>query len=252
MKDTRTLAFINLNAILGSIPKLCALVPEARQLITDENIRVGFAVKGGPSGTLCFANGVCTLEEGADKCDIKLPFSSPEKFNGMIDGTVTPIPSKGFTKIGFLTKKFMKLTDILSKYLKATEEDLKNSEFFKTSTLLVLNVIACAAAQVGNEDKVGKVSASNFVDGVAAVLIGNEYGAGLEAHGHRFKAITERPEKYTSFMKFESLEFARAIFDGKENAVASVGTGQLVVGGMISQVDNVNRILDRVSFYLKV
>ena len=89
MKDTRTLAFINLNAILGSIPKLCALVPEARQLITDENIRVGFAVKGGPSGTLCFANGVCTLEEGADKCDIKLPFSSPEKFKRIYEDWVS-------------------------------------------------------------------------------------------------------------------------------------------------------------------
>lgn len=38
--------------------------------------------------------------EGVDRCDIKLAFSAPEKFNGMIDGTVTPIPRKGFTRIG--------------------------------------------------------------------------------------------------------------------------------------------------------
>ena len=29
-----------------------------------------------------------------------------EKFNGVIDGTVTPVPLKGLTKIGFLLKTF--------------------------------------------------------------------------------------------------------------------------------------------------
>ena len=47
-----------------------------------------------------------------------MPFSSCEKFNGLIDGTVTPIPSKGFTKIGFLTGPFTKLTDRLTAFLK--------------------------------------------------------------------------------------------------------------------------------------
>ena len=34
------------------------------------------------------------------------------------------------------------------------------------------------------------------------------------------------------------------------NAIAAVGMGQVRVSGMISQVDNVNRILDRVAIYL--
>ena len=37
---------------------------------------------------------------------------------------------------------------------------------------------------------------------------------------------------------------------GKVNAVACVGEGKIRIGGMISQVDNVNRILDRVALYL--
>ena len=39
------------------------------------------------------------------------------------------------------------------------------------------------------------------------------------------------------------------IFDG-DDAVAAVGEGKVRIGGMISQIDNVNRILDRVSIYL--
>ena len=38
--------------------------------------------------------------------------------------------------------------------------------------------------------------------------------------------------------------------DGDINAVACIGTGVVRVGGMISQVDNINRILDRVALYL--
>ena len=51
-------------------------------------------------------------------------------------------------------------------------------------------------------------------------------------------------------MEFSSIELARALFDGKVNAVACVGTGDIVMKGMISMIDNLNRILDRVALYL--
>ena len=99
--DARTLAHINLFAILGAIPKLCELSSEARALIEGETIAIKFAIKGGPVGVLRFENGAAKLTPGDGPCHICLPFSTPEKFNGMIDGTVTPIPSKGFAKIGY-------------------------------------------------------------------------------------------------------------------------------------------------------
>ena len=128
MKDQKTLAYINLFAILGSIPKLCKECEEARELIKDDKISIGFLVKNGPSATLIFNRGECHMVEGVKKCNIKLSFHTCEKFNGMIDGTVTPIPIKGLLRVMFLLKKFIPLTDILSKYLRATEEDLKDKE----------------------------------------------------------------------------------------------------------------------------
>ena len=118
MKDQKTLAYINLFAILGSIPKLCKECEEARELIKDDKISIGFSVKNGPSATLVFNRGECHMVEGVKKCNIKLSFHTCEKFNGMIDGTVTPIPIKGLLRVMFLLKKFMPLTDILSKYLR--------------------------------------------------------------------------------------------------------------------------------------
>jgi hypothetical protein len=46
------------------------------------------------------------------------------------------------------------------------------------------------------------------------------------------------------------MKLARQLFDGKVNAVACVGTGLLRIGGLVPQVDNISRILDRVALYL--
>ena len=46
------------------------------------------------------------------------------------------------------------------------------------------------------------------------------------------------------------MKLARDLFDGNVNALACIGSGDIRMGGMISMVDNVNRILDRVALYL--
>lgn len=250
MTDSKTLAYINLYAVLGSIPRLCELDERARELIKNEKVSLGFRVKGGPSGALCFADGRAWFAEECDSCNIILPFSSPEKFNGMIDGTVTPIPSKGFARLGFLLKKFMPLTDILSSYLRADEKALEDPVFFEKSTLLMFHLIANAIAQIGNVDMIGQASASYIVDGTIKLAIGDEHVLGIEAKDHVLRVLKEAPKSFSSFMRFEDIKLARDLFDGKVNAVAAVGEGKVRIGGMISQVDNVNRILDRVALYL--
>lgn len=250
MKDVKTLAQINLFAILGALPYLCELDSEAAKLIEGETVSIGFAVKDGPEATLFFGSGKCRMAPGVDRCQVKLPFSSCEKFNGLIDGTVTPIPSKGFTKVGFLLKKFTKLTDRLSLYLKPEPEMLKDPEFFRISTTLMFHVIAEAIAQIGNHDKVGMFSASNIVDGTAKLAIAGGPAAALCCRNHRFTAVHEEPKTCFAYMEFQSMELARALFDGQVNAIAAVGLGQVRIGGMISMIDNINRILDRVALYL--
>ena len=250
MTDSKTLAYINLYAVLGSIPRLCELDERARELIKNEKISLGFRVKGGPSGALCFAEGRAWFAEECDSCNIILPFSSPEKFNGMIDGTVTPIPSKGFARLGFLLKKFMPLTDILSSYLRADEKALEDPVFFEKSTLLMFHLIANAIAQIGNVDMIGQASASYIVDGTIKLAIGDDHVLGIEAKDHVLRVLKEAPKSFSSFMRFEDIKLARDLFDGRVNAVAAVGEGKVRIGGMISQVDNVNRILDRVALYL--
>ena len=251
MTDAKTLAYINMYAILGAIENLCELDEEASNLAkTKKPVSIGLDVTGGPSATLTFKNGRCRMEQGIKDCDVLLPFSSCEKFNGLIDGTVTPIPAKGFSKIGFLLNKFTPLTDKLSAYLRPSEEDLKDEKFFEISTKLMFYVITVALSQIGNNDAIGTFSASLIDDGVVEVAIKDCVSAHIVVKNHHLVTIKEKPAKFRAKMEFDNIHLARDLFDGKVNSIAEVGKGTISIIGLISMVDNVNRILDRVALYL--
>ena len=251
MTDAKTLAYINMYAILGAIENLCELDEEASNLAkTKKPVSIGLDVTGGPSATLTFQNGRCRMEQGIENCDVLLPFANCEKFNGMIDGTVTPIPLKGYTKIGFLLSKFMPLTDILTKYLRASEEDLKDDKFFEISTKLMFYVITVALSQIGNNDEIGKFSASLIPDGIIDVSIKDCVSATIRVKDNHMVTIKQKPDSYRSQMQFCDIRVARDLFDGKINAIASIGEGLVEMHGLINMIDNVNRILDRVALYL--
>ena len=48
MTDATTLAYINLYGILGAIPAMLELSPEARKILGKSACSIGFAVKDGP------------------------------------------------------------------------------------------------------------------------------------------------------------------------------------------------------------
>lgn len=251
MTDAKTLAYINMYAILGTLENLCELDSEASALVkTKKPVSIGLAVTDGPSATLIFKGGKCRMEQGIENCDVLLPFSSCEKFNGLIDGTVTPIPCKGFSKIGFLLKKFTPLTDRLSAYLKPSEDDLKDEKFFEISTKLMFYVITVALSQIGNNDEIGKFSASFIDDGIVEMSIKGSVSAGIVVKDHHMVTIKQKPDSFRSKMEFGDIHLARDLFDGKVNAVACIGEGEIGMFGLVSMIDNVNRILDRVGLYL--
>ena len=251
LTDAKTLAYINMYAVLGSLENLCELDPKASALIADKKpISIGIEVKDGPSATITFKNGKCRMEQGIGECDIKLPFSSCEKFNGMIDGTVTPIPSKGFIHIKFLLDSFVKLTDMLSAYMRPTEEDLQDEEFFRISTCLLFYTISVAISQIGNHDEIGKFSADHIVDGDIKMSIKGGPASTVRAKNGHLITIKQAPEEPRAIMEFGSMKLAHDLFDGKVNAVAQIGEGTIAMHGMINMIDNLNRILDRVALYL--
>ena len=249
--DSKTMAYVNLFAVLGTLENLCALVPEAKDVLKGKGpVSIGFEVKGGPSATLAFDGGNCRIAEGCGSCSIKLPFSSCEKFNGLIDGTVTPIPSKGFTKISFLTKTFVPLTELMTKYLKPSKEDLADDKFREINTKLTLYTAAAAIAQIGNNDKSGKFSAGLMPDGDIAIDIRDVMGVTVRVKDHRLTTIKESCDNPRASMIFSDLDVAGKLLNGEVSSIACICNGSVEMHGMLNMIDNMNRILDRVGQYL--
>lgn len=248
--DQKTLAYVNLYGVLGGLTVLCEQAPEAAKILGNSGCSIGFAVKNGPQATFTFLGGRCILKEGIEDCTVKLPFSSCEKFNGMVAGTVTPIPTKGLTKLPFLLGRFRKLTALLEAYLRPTPEKLNDEDFLRRSTMVMFRVIAASAAQIANYDSVGQFSASNMPDGVLKLEIADCCKAALTAKDHVLTFSPKVPKDIRAYMQFVDVTSARELFDGKLNAVAAVGQGRVRMGGMIPMVDNLNRILSRVELYL--
>ncbi len=253
MTDSKTLAYINMYAVLGTLENLCELDSKAKEILSklDKPVSLAFDVKDGPSATLTFSSNGCRMEDGVDsKCDIKIPVASCEKFNGIIDGKVTPIPTKGLTKINFLLKTFTALTDRLTEVMRPTEEALKDPDFFRLNTLCTFYTVSVAISQIANQDPVGQFSASNTPSGDVQLGITDVVYSTIRVKDGHFITIKQKPENPRAYMEFCTLELANALFAGTVNSLEQVGTGNITIRGLISMVDNINRILDRVALYL--
>ncbi len=253
MTDSRTLAYINMYAVLGTLENLCELDEKAKEIIStiEKPISVAFDVKGGPSATLTFSKNGCRMDDGVKAdCDIKIPVANCDKFNGIIDGKVTPIPTKGLTKVSFLLKTFTALTDRLTEVMRPTEEALKDADFFRLNTLCTFYTVSVAISQIGNQDAIGKFSASNIVDGDIQIGITDTVYATIRVKDNHLITIKQASDKPRAIMEFCDIELANALFAGTVNSIDHVGNGNITIRGLISMVDNVNRILDRVALYL--
>ncbi len=253
MTDARTMAYINMYAVLGTLENLCELDNKAKEILStlDKPVSLAFDVKDGPSATLTFSKSGCRMEDGVNsKCDIKIPVSSCEKFNKIIDGVVTPIPTKGLTKVSFLLKTFTALTDRLTEVMRPSAEALKDPDFFRLNTLCTFYTVAVAISQIGNQDAIGKFSASNIADGDIQIGITDVVYATIRVKNNRLITIKQAPEKPRAIMEFCDIQLANALFAGTVNSIDHVGNGNITIRGLISMVDNVNRILDRVGLYL--
>jgi len=261
MTDQRTLAYINLFAAMGTLENLCELVPEASELAqTPKPIAIGFDVKDGPAGTLTFKDGKCRMEHGIGKCNARMAFKSPAAFNAMVDGANPPYSVGVILNANFLLKQFTPLTDLLSSYMQPGKDDpdgtkfkeklASDPKFFETSTTLMLYTISVALSQIANNDEIGKFSAAHTPDGEIAFSIKDGPCATLLVKDGKFLTLKKKSENPRAQMEFASIQLARQLFDGEVNALGCIGTGQIAMSGMISMLDNLNRLLDRVALYL--
>ena len=141
MKEAKSMAFVNAYGVLATLENLCDMVDEAKAVCRGlkKPVSLCFDVTDGPCVTYHFTQDGCKMTEGDYGCTCKMKFASPEKFNALIDDSKPGIPAKNIAQVlSFLMGPFTKLTNILTKYLMPSEEDLKDKDFFRKSTILTM------------------------------------------------------------------------------------------------------------------
>jgi hypothetical protein len=252
LKDNVTLAHINLFAVFGAIETLCLLDADAAKLASPKKpISIKFTVKKGPCAVFKFGEGKCEMLPSSAKADVVLRFCSCKKLNDMANGKGSPVPTKGFFKLGFVLNNFKKLGALLEGYLKAPPEKLLDPQFKELSTKLMCSVIAGALCQIANNDKIGKISASRIPNGSLSFEVGTDVALTINAQNSRLCLVKEKCASPTAVMQFDTLATARDVFDGKEDSMEAVGKGTLSVKGYYPILINLNNVLGRVGIYLK-
>ena len=250
MKHELTLANINLYAVMRNLEDLCEMDEEMKALIKSQKLSLQIDVKDGPTGVLKFDGGKCSFIRGKTASNIKLYFRSPEHFNKMVDGKANPIILKGFTKLKFLTKDFMTLTDRLSFYLKPTEELLTDKNYAKINTTLTAYTAFFALAEIGNTDPLGKHNGSRIPDGKIAISVDKGPAISIEAKSGSLLAVKGLPKTCRASMSFTNMKTAGDLLNGKVDSYSCIACNTLKMKGFIPMLDNMNKLLGQVPEYL--
>jgi len=253
MTDPRVLSYVNLYGVLATLENLCALDKKSKAILSklDKPVSLCFSVKNGPCATLHFTKDGCRFAAGSEGCTCKMSFASPEAFNALIDKSKPGIPSKNPVQVlTFLLGPFTKLTDRLNEVLRPTEAAMKDPAFFELSTVLTFYTIAGSVSALANEEEISRISASNTVDGVARLGIRDKAVASIVVKDNRFTTVKEALPSPRAIMEFSDVQLASSLFNGTASTINELCKGNIRMSGMISMLDNINRILDRVAVYL--
>src|ERR1019366_4865011 len=165
-------AYLNLHAVLQNLEDLVKLDEQMAQLTKAWELTVAFIVHKGPSAFVEFKNGVCRHGTTAhENPTVRLYFTSAEHLNRMFDGKATPIPLKGFLRLGFLKREFSQLTDRLTYYLRPELSKPGDENYLKLNTILTLQTALYAVKVLAMLEPTSKKIAAHIPAGVLRVEV---------------------------------------------------------------------------------
>ena len=245
-------ACLNLHAVLQNLEELIRYDRDAARLARHWRIGIQFIVRKGPSTHVWFADGTCMVRRKAVTApDVKLFFTSPEHLNRMMDGNATPIPLKGFGRLGFLTREFPKLTDRLEDYLKPDEARLSDPAILALNTRMTLYTAAFAARELTLHDSIGRLIAPSIPDGAITMqILPNGPAATLRFDKGEIHVEKKAAESPDALMQMDGVDTAHAFLNGRLDAFSAIACGRIRIRGRIPMIDALGTILDRVPHYL--
>ncbi|SHJ19567.1 hypothetical protein SAMN02745216_01178 [Desulfatibacillum alkenivorans DSM 16219] len=252
MSRNLVLANLNLYAVLPNLEELVRHDQEMALLIKDWDICIQFSALGGPAAFAEFKNGECTVGRGKHfSPTVKLFFATPGHLNKMFDGKAQPIPLKGFTKLGFLSKEFSKLTDRMEYYLKPSEESLSNPDFVSLNTLMTMHTAGRAVVELAVNDPVASHVSKGMMDGSLLMKVLPD-GPAITLNFKNGKAGFQKGETASPMacMLLKDMDTANKLLNQKLDAFSAIAGGEVIIKGQTPMMDAMDLILDRIPHYL--
>lgn len=252
MGYNQTKANLNLYAVIKNLEDLTLYDSEMKELISGWNLAIQFIVNNGPRGYIEFKNGKCSVERGRYKSpSIILYFFSPQHFNNMIDGKANPVPLKGINRIGFLTKEFPKLTDRLAYYLKPEDDLLKNNDYLKMNTIMLMNTAAFAIPVIAKGDAAGITVASHIPPGIVELkILPDFHSVNITFSEKCIRAEKGEAAKPSAVMTMKNVKIANDFLNGKTDPFTAIASGDVTIKGIIPMLDATSLLFDRIPEYI--
>jgi hypothetical protein len=247
------LANLHLHAVLPRLEELVVLDEEAQAIARQMKLKVRFKVRKGPSRLVEISDGaVRTNGDPKAKADLGLFFASCDQLNNLfMEKRAIPVPYKGLTRLPQM-RRFGKLTEILTRYLKPAEPDLKDAAFKKKHVEMMLQTGLAGAAQIARYDsKVehavdllphGSIQFSVLPDGpFAFVEVDPE---------KNIRSGTGRIDSPSANLDISGVDTAADLLADRLDQFAALGSGDLRASGLLPLIDEFNALLDRVGKFL--
>jgi hypothetical protein len=247
------LANLHLHAVLPRLEELVKLDEEAHSIAKQLKLKVRFKVWKGPSEVVEISDGVVrTSSDPRAKADLGLLFLNCDQLNNLfMDKRAIPVPYKGLTQL-WQMRHFSKLTELLTRYLKPTEADLKDPAFKKKHVEMALMTGLAGAAEVARYDRKMEKVVDRLPWGTVQFSVLPD-GPHAFASVGRDKTITVGNGTVadpTANLDIDGVDMAAGVLAGTVDTFAAVGREDLRATGLLSLIDELNALLDRVGFFL--
>ena len=252
MSQSLIKANLNLYAVLRNLEDLVRHDPAAAAAAADWHVAIQFTVRRGPAAWVAFKDGGCTFGRGRHRSpDVVLWFYNASHLNRMMDGKATPIPLKGFTRLGFMSREFAKVTARLEYFLKPDAARLADPAYLALNTRLTIATAVHAARELALFDPVGRLAAAHIRDGTVQLkVLPDGPAAHIVFAGGEVTPGCGEVQRPMARMDMRDMATANAFLNGKIDPFTAIAVGDVAIRGQTSMLDSLSLIFDRIPGYL--
>jgi hypothetical protein len=247
------LANLHLHAVLPRLEELVKLDEEAQSIAKEMKLKVRFKVRKGPSEMVEISEGrVRSSSDPKAKADLGLFFASCDQLNNLfMEKRAIPVPYRGLTQLPQM-RRFSKLTEILTRYLKPAETDLEDPGFKKKHVEMALMTGLAGAAEVARYDRKMEHVVDQLPWGTLqfSVLPDGPYAFAIVDEEKTISVGNGRVAEPTANLDIDGVDMAAGVLAGTVDTFAALGREDVRASGLLSLVDEFNALLDRVGYFL--